>query len=365
MHNNFAAIKLTKSIISKNDSTYVDSLNIKSKQSVSVIGVGDIMPGTNFPSKSFLPPNNNCYPLLAQVKHILQNANLTVGNLEGCFSENAPLVKRCKDKTKCYAFRIPVKYSECLKDAGFDVLTLANNHSGDFGNLGRETTVKTLNKLKIAHAGLTKYPYTIFTKDSIKYGIASFSPNNGTVSILNLANATRIVKLLKSKADIVIVTFHGGAEGNKHQHITRKTETFYGENRGNVYKFARTVIDAGADIVFGHGPHVSRAIDLYKNRFIAYSLGNFCTYGRFNLKGPNGIAPIIKINVKKNGEFINGQIFSIKQTGEGVTCIDKENNAVKKIKILTLSDIPESPIQIDDDGFIHIKTICDTIENEK
>lgn len=330
-----------------------DTTNIYFSDTISIIGVGDIMLGTNFPSKRYLPPKNNCYPLLENVKHILQNAHLTVGNLEGCFSDTAPLVKRCKDATKCYAFRMPISYSNCLKDAGFDVLTLANNHSGDFGDLGRQTTVNTLDTLFITHAGLAKYPYAILVKENVRYGIASFSPNRGTVSIHDTLTAKKIVKKLKKSVDIVVVTFHGGAEGSKHQHITRKNEFFYGENRGNVYQFARIVIDAGADVVFGHGPHVPRAIDLYKNRFIAYSLGNFCTYGRFNLSGPNGIAPIIKINVDKNGVFLDGNILSAKQLGGGGTYLDSNKNAVKIIQSLTKKDIPESPLIVNDDGYFY------------
>ncbi len=332
-----------------------DSLKISDVKTdtLSIIGVGDIMPGTNYPSKWYLPANNDCYPLFKNVKHILMSADLTVGNLEGCFSDTAQLVKRCKDSTKCYAFRMPEKYAWCLKDAGFDVLTIANNHSGDFGNLGRETTVKLLDSLKIHHAGWVKYPTSVFVKDSVTYGIASFAPNKGTVSIYDTVAAKNSISELKSKCDIVIATFHGGAEGSKHQHVTRQTETFYGENRGNVYEFAHALINGGADIVFGHGPHVPRAVDLYKNRFIAYSLGNFCTYGRFNLSGPNGLAPIIKVNINLDGEFLSGQIISAKQPGSLGTVIDKNHNAAKLIKELTKADFPESALIIDENGIIN------------
>ena len=71
-----------------------------------------------------------------------------------------------------------------------------------------------------------------------------------------LEGAIEIVKKLDSICDIVIVSFHGGAEGAQFQNVPRTNEIFYGENRGDVYKFSHTLIDAGADIVFGHGPHV-------------------------------------------------------------------------------------------------------------
>lgn len=331
------------------DTLKIDSLT---QNTLSIIGVGDMMLGTNYPAEWYLPANKDCYPLLKNVKTILKSADLTVGNLEGCFSDTAPLVKRCKDTTKCYAFRMPESFAGCFKDAGFDVLTIANNHSGDFGDLGRNTTVKLLDSLEIKHAGWIKYPTSVFSKDSITYGIAAFAPNKGTVSIYDTIAAKNIITSLSSKCDIVIATFHGGAEGSKHQHVTRKTEEFYGENRGNVYEFSHALINSGADIVFGHGPHVPRALELYKNRIIAYSLGNFCTYRRFNLSGPNGLAPILKVNINLEGEFLDGQIISAKQPGKIGTILDPNNNAAKIIKDLTLVDFPETLLQIDELGNI-------------
>jgi hypothetical protein len=134
--------------------------------------------------------------------------------------------------------------------------------------------------------------------------------------------------------------------------VTRDTETFYGENRGNVYKFSHTLIDAGADIIFGHGPHVARAVEVYKNRFISYSLGNFATYGRFNLSGESGFAPIAKIKVSNRGEFIEGKIISAIQKNGGIPEIDPSNRVALKIKELTEIDFPESKILIDLEGNI-------------
>jgi len=130
---------------------------------------------------------------------------------------------------------------------------------------------------------------------------------------------------------------------------------FLGENRGNPYEFARMAIDAGADVIFGHGPHVTRAIDIYQGRFIAYSLGNFATYGRFNLSGPNGLAPIIELNVNEKGEFISGKIHSTIQLGEGGPMIDEQNRVLKEIQNLTRTDIPECILHIESDGTITFK----------
>ena len=177
--------------------------------------------------------------------------------------------------------------------------------------------------------------------------------NLDRVSIHDIEGAKAIVKKLDSLADIVIVSFHGGAEGKDHQHLTREKESYYGEDRGNVYEFSHSLVDAGADVIFGHGPHVTRAIEVYNDRFIAYSLGNFCTYARFNLSGPNGIAPIVRVNMLKDGTFIGGKIYPIRQVGSGMPIIDKDKSAIFKIKELTHIDIPETKIDIDDNGNIN------------
>lgn len=327
----------------------------QSKDSISIIGVGDIMLGTAFPSPKYLPPHQDCSPLLFKVSHILQNADITFGNLEGCLLNSGPTTKNCEDTLKCYAFRMPEKYVNCLKDAGFTVLSLANNHSGDFGMPGRNNTMRLLDSVGIEYGGLEVKPTAEFIIDSIKYGFVAFAPIRATLDMLNLKKASQIVKNLKARNDIVIVSFHGGAEGKLYEHITRETEKFYGEDRGNVFEFAHQMIDAGADIIFGHGPHVTRGIEVYKNRFIAYSLGNFSTYARFNLSGPNGIAPIIKVFTNKQGEFLSGQIYSIQQLGEGGAQPDPNNKVLKRIQKLNKQDFPESNLQILDNGHFLLK----------
>lgn len=321
------------------------------KDTISIIGVGDMMLGTNYPSKAYLPPNDG-KDILKPVEDILKNADLTFGNMEGCLLNSGGHVKRCSDPSKCYAFRMPEHYAGYLKDAGFDVVSLANNHMGDFGQPGRDKTLEVLKEKDIHFAGLLSHPKTVFEMNGITYGFCAFSPNRGTVRINNIANAQKIVKELESEVDIVIVSFHGGAEGSKHRHVTRKTEYFYGENRGNVYEFAHKVVDAGADVVFGHGPHVTRAAELYKDRFIIYSLGNFCTYGRFSLRGSKGVGPIIKLFTNKKGEFISGKVYSTMQKGEGGPRKDPENRAIKELQELTKSDFPNSKLIIKDDGSI-------------
>lgn len=336
----------------------ISSFNLFAQKpdTVSIIGVGDVMLGTAYPLPKYLPPNDDCSPLLSEVTGILQDADVTFGNLEGCFLNEGPTTKNCKDTLKCYAFRMPDRYINCLSDAGFTVMSLANNHSGDFGMKARKNTIRLLDSVGIHHGGLEIKPTAEFETDGVKYGFIAFAPIRATLDMLNLRMASEKVADLKSRNDIVIVSFHGGAEGREHERVTRETEEFYGEDRGNVYEFAHLMVDAGADIIFGHGPHVSRAIEVYNDRFIAYSLGNFCTYARFNLSGPNGLAPIVKVYTNTEGKFLHGKIFSAQQIGEGGATLDSRNRAVKKIRTLTLQDFPEGELEILDDGSVLLKT---------
>jgi poly-gamma-glutamate capsule biosynthesis protein CapA/YwtB (metallophosphatase superfamily) len=327
---------------------------------ISVVGTGDIMLGSNYPSKAKLPPNDG-KDLLRNVKDILRDANVTFGNLEGCFLNEGGNPKPCKGG--CYFFRMPDRYVNHLLDAGFDVMNIANNHMGDFGAPGRTNTVKVLQDSGLHYAGLEAVCETsVFEIDGVKYGFCGFAPNTGTVRITNLDYAKKLVSELNAECDIVIVSFHGGAEGKSHNRITRNEEKFLGENRGNVYAFAHAVIDAGADIVFGHGPHVVRAAELYKDRFIIYSMGNFCTSGDFSISGISGYAPIVKVFTDKEGKFVKGQIFSFLQIDKSGPVADANYSAAKEIKRLTELDFPQTNLTIYNEGLIERKdTVKDTV----
>ena len=164
--------------------------------------------------------------------------------------------------------------------------------------------------------------------------------------------AARIVAALDSVCDIVIVSFHGGAEGKDAQYTPCTDEIYLGYNRGNVCKFSHMMVDAGADLLFGHGPHVTRAVELYKDRLICYSLGNFCTYARFNLAGPNGYAPIVKAYVDGQGKFLEAQVISVRQTGEGGPWIDPNHGAYDYMKRLTAEDFPNGKLIFNEGGWI-------------
>jgi len=320
----------------------------------SVVMVGDMMLGTNYPSESSLPPNDG-KDILSDPAEILSSGDVTIGNLEGTLLDKGGTPKQCGDPSNCVAFRMPEHYAGYIKDAGFDMMNLANNHSGDMGDIGRKSTQSTLKEHDLKFAGHLTCSTAVFEKDGIKFGLAGFAPNNGTVSIHDLKNAARIVKELKQQCNVVIIAFHGGAEGSGATRVPRRNELYLGENRGDVYEFSHAVIDAGADIVFGHGPHVPRGVELYKGKFIAYSLGNFCTYGKFGLSGNLGLAPILKLYIDKKGDFKMGRIFPFKQVRRGFPIYDDSFAAVELMRDMSKKDFPESRAEIEEDGKIIIK----------
>lgn len=310
------------------------------KTEFTIIGVGDIMLGSNYPFEYLLPKNDA--NILQNTQNILKNADITVGNLEGTLFDNDGTPKSCNNPNVCYVFRMPSRYGTYLKQAGFDYLSIANNHSNDFGEIGIKETIKNLDNLGIKYSGIKDIAESaILEKDGKKFGFISFSPNSATLKLNDYNYAKKLISELKSKVDIVIVMFHGGAEGANAEHITKRHEIFHGEDRGNVYEFAHFAIDNGADIIFGQGPHVTRAIELYKNKFISYSGGNFATFGKINVSGSMGIAPIFKIKINNKGDFISGEIIPVRQTYKSFgPFIDSEKLAIKKIISLNKSDFP-------------------------
>ena len=321
-------------------------------KTITIMAAGDIMFGSNYPSESYLPPNNG-NDLLLSADSLLKMADVTFGNVEGVFMDKGGKPKG--SGANVYCFRQPVAYANLYKDYGFDLLSVANNHIYDFGAEGISSTDSKLRKLGIAFAGTEARPTSIIERNGLKIGFTAFAPHAGCLSFYDTSAAAKLVKELKKECAIVIVSFHAGAEGKTAQHVPKQKEIFYSQDRGDVHAFAHKMIDAGADMIIGHGPHVARALELYNSRLIAYSLGNFCTFGQFNLSGVNGYAPLLEVKLDDSGKFIEGKIHSFKQIGEGGPVADPEKNAAKSISELTSIDFPLTDLVISEDGKIEKK----------
>ena len=138
--------------------------------------------------------------------------------------------------------------------------------------------------------------------------------------------------------DLVFVSFHGGAEGATQTRVPRREETAYGENRGDVFAFSRAMVDAGADLVLGHGPHVLRGMEIYRGRLIAYSLGNFSSWNGFNLRGALGISAVLTVSLASNGVALDASLSPVRLVRPGIPTPDPAAEAIATVRRLSESD---------------------------
>ncbi|HEY0283736.1 MAG TPA: CapA family protein, partial [Rhizomicrobium sp.] len=264
---------------------------------VEIVAAGDVMMGSadSGLNPDIGPATDPAALIGDDLAAIFRRADIAFVNLEGPLYDgaNGP-AKNC---TNCYAFRSPTIYAGVLAGLGIDAVSLANNHSGDYGEAGRASTMAALRAHGIGFGGLDRdgaRAATLLLPGGRKAAFAAFAPNDGTLDLNDIPAAEKLIRAWKKTHDLVIVSFHGGAEGWDHVHVAWGTEMFHGEDRGDVVRFAHAAIDAGADIVIGQGPHVPRAVEVYRGHLIAYSLGNFWTYNGVQTYAVSGMGPVLE-----------------------------------------------------------------------
>lgn len=321
---------------------------------ITIAVTGDVMMGTTYPTVQL--PVDSGKRLFADVQSVLQSADITLGNLEGTLCEGGHSTKG-KGKYS-YAFRTPTGFAPRLTEAGYDFMSMANNHANDFGLEGIVSSERCLKEQGIAFSGIAgRREWAVVERAGVRFGICAFGHNRYTLKHRNLARVKQIIDTLHTMSDIVIVSFHGGGEGVDYSHLPEGSESYIGEDRGNLREFAHFCIDNGADVVYGHGPHVVRCVEVYKGHFIAYSLGNFCTPYGVSVETIKGYAPVITIQIDEQGKFLEGKIHSfIQQRGRG-PLRDATNKVARHMSKLTQTDVPYSEAYIDSEGSIIRHTI--------
>ena len=311
---------------------------------VAIVATGDIVMGST-PNL----PSDGGRSFFSEVQTDLAG-DVVLGNLEGTLSTGGG--SKCgKGSTNCFAFQTPPSYARWLQQAGFTVLNLANNHAYDFGSDGLRQTTDAL-----AGAGLewTGRPgqVTVQKVAGIRVALVGFAPYPWAQSLTDITAAKKLVRKAARSADVVVVTMHAGAEGSDRQHVKRGTELFLGENRGDSMRFAHAVVDAGADLVVGSGPHVLRGMEWYKGRLIAYSLGNFAGYKVFSLGGPLSTSGILRVTLRGDGKFETGRLVPTHLVGPGVPAIDPAEAAHGVVRTLSRQDFGARAVKISSDGIL-------------
>ena len=293
-----------------------------------VAAVGDIMlGGTATPELRKLGYD---YPF-EQVRTVLKQAQLVFGNLEGPLTDGGEPMQ-----DKKYVFRSPPdKVAPALARAGFNVVSLANNHSMDYGSQGLEDTRTALEKNGIRAVGAGKNLAQARTPAYLKAGAATVAflaysltfpeefwatPDKPGTAFGHEDSVRADVAAARQKADVVIVSFHWGQEG--------KTEL-----RDYQVQLAHAAIEAGAAAVLGHHPHVVQAVEHYKDGVILYSLGNF-TFGSYSKAATRSVIALLT--------FRDGRVRELR-----LTPIDVDNvEVVFQPRLLAGADAAQEVEQI-------------------
>lgn len=239
--------------------------------SISVNAVGDIAFVTSVEQAM---ASSGAEAPVAGVADVTANADLTIANLETALSARGAAVPG-----KTFTFRSkPDRSIAALKRAGIDVVSLANNHTRDWGGDALVDTLNSLSAAGIRYAGAGNNRAEAFAPAIIEsrgatiayLAFSQIGPSNfvatdavsGTAFTVDMGTVTSAITRASEQADYVIVSFHWGVEKS------------YSPSERQV-SFGRAAIDAGADCVLAHHPHVLQGVEFYNGKMIAYSLGNF------------------------------------------------------------------------------------------
>jgi poly-gamma-glutamate capsule biosynthesis protein CapA/YwtB (metallophosphatase superfamily) len=306
------------------------SAGTSSAATFSIDWVGDM----TFGSPGAWPPDGTG-SLLTQVTSYL-HSDLTMGNLESALGD-IPLTKCAPGDSECYAFEAPDSTAQMLVGDGFSAVNVANNHTLDAGTAGEANTNTVLQQAGLAYAGRPGQ-ITYLKRNGITIALLGFAPWPYDANALDIPAAEALVHQAAQHAKVVIVMEHLGAEGDGAQHVTDSEEYYLGEDRGNSVAFTHGVIDAGADLVVGSGPHVLRGFQWYKGHLIAYSLGNFCGYYTVGLDSITSVSAVLHVTLGAEGQFVSGSITPLQLVEPGIPEPDPTGAAITTINTLSQDD---------------------------
>ena len=282
--------------------------------------------------------------LLRPLRSLVEDADILLLNVEGAIGEG-PFEPKCGPNSRnCYAFRQPVAAAAALRALGGEapvVGNIANNHAGDAGQKGRRETIGHLEAAGVHVTGEDTLATVVPTLTGDTVAFLGFSTSSGP-DPRDLAAVRRHVARASETWPRVVVTMHMGAEGAAAQRTPDSTEIFLGTvNRGNSVAFARAAVEAGADLVVGHGPHVMRAMEWLDDALIMYSLGNLVTYGPFSFNEPMNRGAIACALVAPDGRVESAALRSTVQVPPGRVRIDGSNRAAVLVDSLSRLDAGE------------------------
>lgn len=297
---------------------------------VTVTWVGDM----TFGMLNAWPPDGTG-SLLDNVRPYL-HSDLTVGNLESVLGDD-PVTKCSPGETNCFQFEAPPYTATDLRHDGFAAVNVANNHTMDAGLAGEASTDAALRAAGLLWTGRPGQ-ITYLTRKGVKIALLGFAPWSYDADALDIPAAQALVRTARQHAQLVIVVEHLGGEGPTYRHVKPGEEYFLGQDRGNSIAFTHAVIDAGADLVMGSGPHVIRGMQWYHHHLIAYSLGNFSGYNTLGLDEYTSVSGILHVTLTASGSFVRGSITPLQLVAPGIPEHDPARQAISFVNTLSQED---------------------------
>ena len=281
-------------------------------------------------------------------------ADVVVVNVEGAIGAG-PVPPKCGPRSVgCFAFRQPPNAAAALRRAVESTTVLvgnvANNHSRDAGDAGRDTTLAYLAAagIRVTGADTLATPIPLASGDTI--AILGFHTDTAAPDARDLAAVRRRVARAAARYGTVIVTMHLGAEGPSAQRTRNATERFMKMDRGNPVGFASAALRGGATLVLGHGPHVLRAAEWRGDRLVIYSLGNLLTYGPFKLREPTNRGAVVCATIDSARHISHAELRPTMQAWPGVLHADSSKRAWRLVDSLSALDFPRTGAEVDSTG---------------
>jgi hypothetical protein len=308
---------------------------------VVIRAVGDVVLGSTFPAQRL--PNKEERTRLAALHDSLRQADVVVGNLEGVLSDHGK-VRKDTSRPGLFAFRMPESNAAMLRAMGFDVLSLANNHSLDFGADGLAYTIRALTAQGIRPVGV---PGAEMAEMKVRGTSIAFLNYSYLPTFVRLDDEQAIrtaIERAHQAADLVVVSVHAGREGASAAGHPDGDEYFMNEYRGNIRKFAQFAIDCGASVVFGHGPHVVRPYEIYKGKPIFFSLGNFVGYRSLSTRGQLANSIIAEVRFSPKGEMVGAGVIPLKLDKSGIPAVDYDMANLATLDQLLDKQLDKRPV---------------------
>ncbi|MDK2126456.1 CapA family protein [Parachitinimonas caeni] len=307
---------------------------------IRIAACGDVMMqnqngGSRLPDKSLAR-------FMSAMRPLFLAADVAYVNLEGPIGGSLP--KNCR-AGRCYRFSQSPLTARTLSDAGVNIAGVANNHAADMGETGQQSTRTALALQGIDTVGYFDVPSISWQlKHQRKVRMLAFSANSFAPDFRR-PEALQQIQLAKRENEVLVIAVHMGCEGERCARIPGGAEWYQGENRGDPVAFARAAIDAGADLVLGSGPHVPRALEVYRERLIAYSLGNCAVGPGIDSSGKAGWAPLLTVTVDREGRLLNWDVASFRNNRSGVI-LDEQELALRWMLDATAGDFGQGSQQL-------------------